>query len=112
MNPTIHFQFDSKFSGYTKTPVYAIATGGHNVGEEVTDPEELAYVNGAEENIDLTLPLMNDYMFANIRNLYTNEAASDALQMEPGKIYNMNVVINPVNMQYDLTVSRELTTLL
>lgn len=104
MNPTIHFQFDSKFSGYTKTPVYAIATGGHNVGEEVTDPEELAYVNGAEENIDLTLPLMNDYMFANIRNLYTNEAASDALQMEPGKIYNMNVVINPVNMQYDLTV--------
>ena len=41
-------------------------------------------------------------MFANVRKLFSENTLTTELTLEPGKIYNMNVVITPVNMQYDL----------
>lgn len=98
-NPTIHFQFDKAVTGYSTA--ITLADGNDT---PVTDAADMKYIATASTGIDYTLPSVADggFLFANINNLYTDAAATTALALAPGKIYNMEVVINPVNMTIDL----------
>ena len=95
-NPTIHFQFAKVVTGYTTTP--SLTAGGQ------LTPEDNAFIATAEENLAYQLPQVADggYLFANINKLYTENSLTTELQMQAGKIYNMDVEISPVNMTIDL----------
>ena len=96
-NPTIHFQFDKTVTGYT------VADATLANGDPVTDDADLNYIASAETKLDYTLPTVQEgYLFANISKLYKESTGSTELVMQPGKIYNMDVVISPVNMTVDL----------
>lgn len=100
-NPTFHFQFDEKVTGY-----------GYDVtdadGNELT-AEEQEFVNTADVVISNTLPEVGEggYLFANVRTLYKEEGGQQSttpLTLEPGKIYNMDITIYPANATVDLNV--------
>lgn len=94
-NPTIHFQFDKTVADYDSD--VALTAGG-----ELTDADK-NYIASAETRLDYTLPTVGDgYLFANISSLYSDNTLATTLIMQPGKIYNMDVVISPVNMTIDL----------
>ncbi len=94
-NPTIHFQFDKTVSNYSTN---ITKTGGG----DLTD-EEKTYVNTATTKLAYTLPTLNTgYLFANISKLLTTAGGSTEITLAPGKIYNMDVTISPVNMTIDL----------
>lgn len=95
-NPTIHFQFDEDVEGYTTTPSL---TGG---GQLTAADNE--FIATASVNLNYKLPVVADggYLFANITKLYSDAQGSTELQMQAGKIYNMDVIISPVNMTIDL----------
>ena len=95
-NPTIHFQFAKDVTGYTATP--SLTAGGQ------LTPEDNEFIATAEENLAYQLPQVADggYLFANINKLYTENSLTTELQMQAGKIYNMDVEISPVNMTIDL----------
>lgn len=104
MNPTIHFQFGKDF--LSGSAPYSITFKHVNDNNALTADEE-AVANASEYNINYTMPQTNDYLFANITKLYSEEgttstASDDELVLAPGKIYNMDVVIEPVNMTVDL----------
>ena len=94
-NPTIHFQFDEEVTGYTTTP--SLTAGGQLTAEDN------AIIATADENLAYKLPEVADggYLFANITKLYSDQQNTE-LQMQAGKIYNMDVTISPVNMTIDL----------
>ena len=95
-NPTIHFQFAKDVTGYTATP--SLTAGGQ------LTPEDNAFIAIAEENLAYQLPQVADggYLFANITELHETSVDGALLQMQAGKIYNMDVEISPVNMTIDL----------
>lgn len=95
-NPTIHFQFANDVTGYTTTT--SLTAGG-----ELTE-EDKEFIETAETNIDYTLPEIatGGYLFANISKLYSDNSLKTELQLQAGKIYNMDVEISPVNMTIDL----------
>lgn len=95
-NPTIHFQFAKDVTGYTATP--SLTAGGQ------LTPEDNAFIATAEENLAYQLPQVADggYLFANITELHETSVEGALLQMQAGKIYNMDVEISPVNMTIDL----------
>lgn len=95
-NPTIHFQFDEDVTGYTITP--SLTDGGQ------LTPEDNEFIATAAVNLAYQLPQVADggYLFANINKLYTENSLTTELQMQAGKIYNMDVEISPVNMTIDL----------
>ena len=109
-NPTIHFQFETgtDVDNYTTKYVYATTVSGetgHTAGAEVTssvNQTDYDFVSTCNYNFNYLLPGNTDYMFANVRKLFSENTLTTELTLEPGKIYNMNVVITPVNMQYDL----------
>lgn len=104
-NPKIHFQFDKTIG--TTPDNYKIEFKHATGGTSLTDEEE-SVANSSEYNVNYTMPTTDKYLFANISKLYsedsgnTGQASDDELVLEPGKIYNMNVVIEPVNMTVDL----------
>lgn len=104
-NPKIHFQFDSSVNAGASNNYSTSVTLANN--SPVTDDADLNYIASAETRLDYTLPTVQEgYLFANISKLYSEASAgvasSTELVMQPGKIYNMDVVISPVNMTVDL----------
>lgn len=93
-NPKIHFQFAATVDGYNKTMTLAD-------GSAITDQADLTYINTASTNIQYTLPVTSGYLFANASKLY-KEGTTTEVELKPGKIYNMTVEINPINMTIDL----------
>ena len=100
-NPTIHFQFNKNVANNYDTEV-VLADGGAVSSED--DKNWLnAWLPNSTVQIDYTLPNTEAYLFANVNKLYTDAAATtNELQMKPGMIYNMDVIISPVNMTFDL----------
>lgn len=101
-NPSIHFQFDNTVTGYDfKDPTLADGT------IITADSDDEKFIKSYEEQIaglktDYLLPTTEEYLFANINKLYNDKGATTELSLQPGKIYNMNVEITPVNMSIDL----------
>ena len=98
-NPTIHFQFAKDVTGYDASD-YSLTDDP----DGTLTPEDNAFIATAEENLAYQLPQVADggYLFANINKLYTENSLTTELQMQAGKIYNMDVEISPVNMTIDL----------
>lgn len=101
-NPTIHFQFAGTVDNYTIEDA-ALATGG-----KLEDGDK-AFIEGYKETIaglktDYLLPVTSGgYLFANVNKLYKSVTDTPVeLKLQPGKIYNMDVLITPVNMSVDL----------
>lgn len=100
-NPTIHFQFDNEVTGYAlQEPTLADGTSIS------ADSDDAKFIEAYAQNIagiktNYTLPTTEEYLFANINKLYS-DANSTELVLQPGKIYNMDVEITPVNMSIDL----------
>ena len=115
-NPTIHFQFapvelyDASVAtdGY-KTDIKL--TTAESESTDITSDADKAYIATANVALSYTMPTVDDgaYLFANISKLYSEDssnqgqASNNELVMQPGKIYNMDVEISPVNMTIDLT---------
>ena len=108
-NPTIHFQFAKAIgSGADAYKTEFV----HATGNTPLNADETNVANSSTVNIQYTMPQGKDYLFANISKLFkeegTSETASETeLTLEPGKIYNMDVVIKPVNMTVDLKIPTE-----
>ena len=103
-NPKIHFQFDDAI-GEASNAYKIVFTDAE--GNALTAEEE-DFANSSELNINYTMPQANGYLFANIGKLYSEDeenegtASTNELVLAPGKIYNMDVTIEPVNMTVDL----------
>ena len=106
-NPTIHFQF-----GKYMTPAYNISAPTMANGDAIgADSNDDKFVKAYTEQIaslttDYTLPTTDEYLFANINKLYSDAEKEVELELQPGKIYNMEVLITPVNMSIDLRVPK------
>lgn len=106
-NPTIHFQFDKDM-----TPDYAILAPTMADGDAIeADSNDETFVEAYTKEIaslttDYTLPTTDEYLFANINKLYSDTEKEVELELQPGKIYNMEVLITPVNMSIDLRVPK------
>lgn len=95
-NPTIHFQFAKDVTGYTTE--FKLTDGD----AEVTDPADKEFIATASTALSYKLPTLNTgYLFANVSKLLTTESGSTQVTLAPGKIYNMDVTISPVNMTID-----------
>ena len=105
-NPTIHFQFKGSVDGYKADPV---RTDGTPLEET-----DWNYLRKAEVVIHNQLPTLEEgaFLFANVNTLYsegkdsegqgTGESSGSELVLTPGKIYNMDIDIYPINMTVDL----------
>lgn len=98
-NPTIHFQFAKNVTGYDASD-YSLTDDP----DGTLTPEDNAFIATAEKNLAYQLPQVADggYLFANITELHETSVNGALLQMQAGKIYNMDVEISPVNMTIDL----------
>lgn len=98
-NPTIHFQFAKDLvQDYNENIEYTLTDSG----DPVTDPDDLAFIATASTALSYKLPTLNSgYLFANVSKLLTTEGGTTEVTLEPGKIYNMDVTISPVNMTID-----------
>ena len=95
-NPTIHFQFAKDVTGYTTE--FKLTDGN----ADVTDQGDLDFIATASTALSYKLPTLNSgYLFANVSKLLTTEGGTAEVTLAPGKIYNMDVTISPVNMTID-----------
>lgn len=95
-NPTIHFQFAKEVTGYTTD--FKLTDGN----ADVTDQGDLDFIATASTALSYKLPTLNSgYLFANVSKLLTTEGGTAEVTLAPGKIYNMDVTISPVNMTID-----------
>lgn len=108
-NPTIHFQFDNEIgSGQNAYKTEFIHASDQSTN--LTD-EEKNVAQASTINFDYTMVTTDDYLFANVSKLYsestttTGTSSGTELVLAPGKIYNMEVLIKPVNMTADLSSS-------
>lgn len=96
-NPTIHFQFAKDVTGYATE--FKLTEGN----ADVTDQADLDFIATASTALSYKLPtLSTGYLFANVSKLLTTEGGTAEVVLAPGKIYNMDVTISPVNMTIDL----------
>lgn len=108
-NPTIHFQFAKEIgSGADAYKTEFV----HATGNTPLNADETNVANSSTVNIQYTMPQGKDYLFANISKLFKESdtpgtASETELTLKPGKIYNMDVVIEPVNMTVDLKIPTE-----
>lgn len=95
-NPTIHFQFAKDVTGYATE--FKLTEGN----ADVTDQGDLDFIATASTALSYKLPTLNSgYLFANVSKLLTTEGGTAEVTLAPGKIYNMDVTISPVNMTID-----------
>lgn len=102
-NPSIHFQFtapveksDDAADGYEIK--YSKTAGG-----DMTD-EDNNNISHCTEYVSYTMPGngVGGYLYANISKLLAASTGNTEIKLAPGKIYNMDVTIDPANMIVDI----------
>lgn len=102
-NPSIHFQFtapveksDAAANGYEIK--YS------RVDDAAMDDEDNNNISHCTEYVSYTMPGngVGGYLYANISKLLDASTNGKEISLAPGKIYNMDVAIDPANMIVDI----------
>lgn len=103
-NPSIHFQFSAPVAKSDDAPNgYEVTYSKNGANPALTD-EDKNNISHCTEYISYTMPGngVNGFLYANISKLVTANGGTTEIDLVPGKIYNMEVVIDPANMIVDI----------